>query len=503
MQPEYGGFRLPDEHALRLENFAGAEFFRILSNPYREVYWATLRTFFERKFAAAPVPLGQPEAIDIAEGVLADAAQYGLEAAEVLRLESFPNLPALDEPTNAGGVQRETARYIIRTLIYGGWVYFQTYGGYKDPVLEFTVRGHRLVAHMLRELRGDRLPLRSFADQLYELVGSNSSGMRSSAGRLRQLRDVVSHLNERIHELLGSIKEQSQDVVARAKDVRAIVRDLLVDFERQVGYDYVLLQRQDSPPRLWDAVMQSIHELSADPVWMLRESEWYREVGDYADLDDAGRAVSDDLAWVSRVMDNLRQASDLLDHRYAKYVSRARRRVEAHLSHGTSLADGLIALLEAARSERVSLVQVEMVKVTTLAPVGFTFHRASKVDLQPQRLQRARDLTPEEARNSRRGMESDVPLFEVLAWLRSASPGGASVHVDALPLASDDDYLMHIYASKYSFEAKARLRMQPDHCTTSRRCPSPSSCEVCTRVAGRYRVPRGIYLIPAAGAETA
>jgi hypothetical protein len=100
-------------------------------------------------------------------------------------------------------------------------------------------------------------------------------------------------------------------------------------------------------------------------------------------------------------------------------------------------------------------------------------------------------------------MESDVPLFEVLAWLRSASPGSASVHVDALPLASDDDYLMHIYASKYSFEAKARLRMQPDHCTPNRRCLSPGSCAVCTRVAGRYRVPRGIYIVPAAAEEVA
>jgi hypothetical protein len=500
VQVEHGGFRLPDEQALRLENFAGAEFFRILSNPYREIYWGTLRTFFERKFAAAPVPLGQPEAIDIAEGVLADAAQHGLEAEDVLRTESIPNLPPLDEPTN-GGVQRETARYILRTLMYAGWVYFQTYGEYKDPVLEFTVRGHRLVAHMLRELRGDRLPLRSFADQLHELVGSNSSGMRSSAGRLRQLRDVVSHLNERIHELLGSIKEQSQDVVARAKDVRAIIRDLLVDFERQVGYDYVLLQRQDSPPRLWDAVMQSVHDLGTDPVWMLRESEWYREVGDYVDLEEAGRAVSDDLAWISRVMDNLRQASDLLDHRYAKYVSRARRRVEAHLSRGTSLADGLIALLEAARSERVFLVPVEMVKVTTLAPVGFTFTRAVKPSPQPQRLQRARDLTPEEARESRRGMESDVPLFEVLDWLRSASADGGSVHVDSLPLESDYDYLMHIYARKYSFEAKSRLRMQAEYCTREGHCASSGTCAVCTRAAGRYRVPRGTYTISASTLE--
>ena len=501
MQPEHGEFRLPDEQALRLENFATAEFFRILSNPYREIYWGTLRTFFERKFAAAPVPLGQREAIDIAEGVLADAAHYGLEPADVLRTESISNLPTLDEPTNGEGVQRETARYIIRALMYGGWVYFQMYGEYKDPVLEFTVRGQRLVAHMLRELRGDRLPLRSFADQLHELVGSNSSGMRSSAGRLRQLRDVVSHLNERIHELLGSIKEQSQDVVARAKDVRAIVRDLLIDFERQVGYDYVLLQRQDSPPRLWDAVMQSVHDLGTDPVWVLRESEWYREVGDYADLDDAGRAVSGDLAWISRVMDNLRQASDLLDHRYAKYVSRARRRVEAHLSRGTSLADGLIALLEAARSERVSLVPVEMVKVTTLAPVGFTFNRSSKLSPQPQRLQRVRDLTPEEARDSRRGMESDIPLFEVLAWLRSASPTNMAVHVDSLPLTNDGDYLMHIYARKYSSEAKSRLQMQPAFCTREGHCPSPATCPVCTRVVGRYRVPRGIYTIPVSTSE--
>lgn len=479
----------------RLESYCSPDFFRILASPYREAYWAVLVRAYQRKFLAAPAALTRPEAIDIAESVLEGAQELGVDPAKLVWEEGW-DLPALEDDNPRASPLREPARRLLRMLAHAGWIYFQTYADERFPVLEFTLIGQRQVSHMLRDLRGERLPLRSFADRLGELVGNRCNGMRMAPGRLRQLREVVAQLNERIHELLGGIKAQSEGVVARARTIRAILSDLLVDFERHVGYDYALLKRRESPPRLWAAVMQAVHDLRDDPVWMHRETEWYREQLALDHVDAAQQAVLGDLLWVSNVMDNLSRANDLLDQRYSRYVSLSRRRVESQLRQTYNLADGLQALIEAAAAGRIELERVQVAKVVSIGPVGFTYDRTRRQRPPNEPLEEVTDLSEEEARRHRLRMDDSIPIAEIRSWLGSHPERVITVSVDDLPVADRQDYLRHIFAGFYATEGKGGIGFTPESCGTAPfECPTPDTCMVCYRRDSGFRVPRGAFTV--------
>lgn len=482
-----------DEVVPPLEDYASAQFYRLLANPQREAFWAALVRIYQRKFLAATVALTRPEAIDLAERVL-----EGLTTPEVdftkVDWEEGRRLSDLEDDAPSDGPLREPARRLVRVLADAGWVYFQTYPEERYPVLELTRVGQLQVAHMLRGMQGQQLPLISFADRLGGLVGSRCSAMRTTAGRLPQLREVVAQLNERIHELLAGIKKQSEGAIVRNRSIRAILSDLLVAFERRVGYEYAVLKRRESPPRLWAAVMQAVHDLREDTIWLHREGEWYREQYAPDDFEAAMRAVGDDLAWIAQVMDNLSHANELLDRRYSRYVSQAKRRIEGQLRQSINMADGLTALLEAAATGDVTLPPVRVSHVLGIGPVGFTFSRKERTVAAQSPVPDLEDMSEAEARRYRELMDDSIPLAEIRHWLGAREGEAAVVNVDDLPLNDEADYLCHLFAGFYASQRKHGLRFEPSGCSTGG-CTSPKTCTTCTRRANGFGVPRGRFVV--------
>lgn len=471
------------------------EFFRILANPHREVYWRILAVCHDRKFLGSGREISRPEAIDLAQRAFLDLEEEGRLLSGFDLAEPLTNLPTVDDDIPQGGRYRQEARLALRSLIASGWIYFQTYANTPFPVLSFTVLGQRQVAHLLRELRGERLPLRSAADRLNELVnvgGRGCDGMRLHAGRLPQLRDVVAHLNERIHEMLGGIKRESEDVLQRASTVREILQDLLESFQKKVGRDYYLLQRDDSPPRLWDAVRAAVDELRDDGLWLMKEANWYNDEFALHDIDEARLAVLADLEWIDRVMDGLQDACVLLDERYARYITLARQRVTARLRQAHNLADGVRALLDAAATDHIKLVNPRFPHALAIGPVGFSLRDGSKSnEMPPAFLEVTARMTPEEAAAQR--TEDAIPLRDIVQWLREHGARDGTVHVDDLPLETMDDYLRHIYAGRYGSERKV-FEFEPIRCSGgARRCGQADTCSTCIRRSGRFTVPRGLF----------
>ena len=194
-----------DEAVPQLSDYASPLFYRLLANRHREAYWAILVRIYQRKFQAATVALTRPDAIGIAERVLEDAESLGINPAEIEWEEGW-RLPDIEDNQPSGGPLREPARRLIRVLAEAGWVYFQTYPEERYPVLELTRVGQLQISHMLRDMQGKHLPLVSFADRMGELVGDECSAMRTTAGRLPQLREVLGQPDEPIAELLAGIK---------------------------------------------------------------------------------------------------------------------------------------------------------------------------------------------------------------------------------------------------------------------------------------------------------
>jgi hypothetical protein len=488
------GFTVGREDAVpRLGDYAPPLFYRLLANRNREAYWVVLVRIYQRKFVAATVALTRPEAISLAEAVLEEAETLGVSVSDIEWEEAW-QLPDIEDDQPSGGPLREPARRLIRVLAEAGWMYFQTYPEERYPVLELTRVGMLQISHMLRDMQGKHLPLISFADRLAELVGNNCSAMHTTAGRLPQLRDVVGQLNERIHELLAGIKKQSEGAIARTRSIRAILADLLINFERQVGYEYAVLKRKESPPRLWASVMQAVYDLRANPLWVHREAEWYREQYHPDDLDEAAGHVDDDLAWIAQIMDNLARANDLLDRRYSRYVSMAKRRIEGQLRRSFNMADGLVALLDAAAAQRIELEPVMVARVVGIGPVGFTTTRQQRVSTARIPVPAVDDLSEEEARVYRLAMDDSVPVGDVRRWM-GVGEGVTVIDVDNLPLADTDDYLRHLFAGFYAGQPKYGMRFEGHHCTPHGNCPKPRTCQTCTRRENGYSVPRGRFII--------
>jgi hypothetical protein len=490
-----------DDAVPRLGGYAPPLFYRMLANKHREAYWAILVRIFQRKFQAATIALTRPDAIGIAERVLDDAGSIGINPKDIEWEEGW-QLPDIEDDQPSGGPNREPARRLIRVLAEAGWVYFQTYPEERYPVLELTRVGQVQIGHMLRDMQGKQLPLVSFADRLGELVGNNCSAMRTTAGRLKQLRDVVGQLNERIAELLAGIKSQSEGAIIRTRSIRAILVDLLVEFERRVGYEYSVMKRKESPPRLWAAVTQAVWDLRSDPIWLHREAEWYREQFHPDNMDAAIREIEEDLNWISQVMDNLSSANELLDRRYSRYVNNAKRRIEAQLRQAFNMADGLAALLEAAAAGKTDLRPVRVARVVGIGPVGFTVARQQRTATARSAVPDVQDMTEDEASGYRKAMDDSVPVGEVRRWMGIVEGMTGVIDVDDLPLVDQEDYLRHLFAGFYAGQPKYGMTFQPSSCSGTLPCPTPKTCTVCTRRANGFSVPRGRFIIASARSKT-
>jgi hypothetical protein len=479
----------------KLAEYASPEFYRVLASPYREAYWALLVRIYRRKFLTAGNALTRPDAIDLAQLVLENAAELGVDP-EGIAWEEGWTLPELEDDTPNGSGLREGARRLLRVLVHAGWIHFQTYADQRYPVLEFTLIGQRQVSHMLRDIQGDRLPLRSFADRLHDLVGNRNSRMHAAPGRLPQLKEVVGNLNERIHELLSGIKSQSEGVIRRTRTVRAVLKDLLEDFEKHVGHDYALLKRNDSPPRLWSAVVQAVYDLQEDAHWIEREARWYLQQHSLPDGDAARTAVLGDLRWIAEVTTGIRAANEMLDQRYARYVTQAQRRVEAMLRQSHNTADGLRTLLEVVAAGRMEIEPVQMPKVTGIGPVGFNWERASAANAAPEPVPVVDDMSEAEARALRRHMDDSIPVAEVRRWLGAHEDEPITLISDVLPLSGMDDYLYLMFAVRYALEGKSGIRFEPFRCAPAGGgCVQPEICTTCFRHEGAYIVPRGTFFI--------
>ena len=479
----------------RLEDYCPPRFYAVLAREdSREAYWAVIARAFHRKFFSGAVALTQPEAIDIAEDVLISVRDSGMLIDQILSLEDLHRIPELDDDTPGQGPYRRPARNLLKNLVDARWFILQSYADQEHAVVEFTRVGHKQAAHMLRDMRGEHLPLVSFADRLFNLVGNRCNAMLMTPGRLRQLREVVGQMNERIHELLGTIKEQAEHAILRGRTVRAILRDLLIEFEKHVGYDYALLKRRESPPRLWDAVMQAMHELRQNQVWLHDEAEWYREQETLSDLSAGMTRVIEDMTWISNVMNTLSAANMMLDQRYARYVGTARKRIEAQLNQSHDIGDGIAALLEEAAANRHAIEPVVWPKVTTIAPIGFTYNRGRRDEIALVPVLLLADMDEDQARAARAAMDDSIPIHEVCEWLGARNGEGIVIAVDDLPLETEQDYLSHMFAAYYASERRDTIRFVQISCNTGPSgCASPGTCDICSRRANGFRVPRGTF----------
>lgn len=467
-----------------LFSIVSEELFRPLSDHYPDLYWSLLANLYERKFESVALELPRREAVEIAEDVLRESAEWTerRDAVVSATVDGEGDL-SRDGLAAEDTVLRRTAARLVSRLEKSGWFYFEYYKGVGE-VLNFSPHPARIMGALMSAARDEQPPLPGYAHGVALLLQPESIAAKPGlavAGVKRQTMEFSRELKI----LHGSIRESTERLTAREITAVGILEETLDRYEDRVRRNYHQLKTRDNFYRWRLDILSRLEKIETDE-WLLEEAtRWYAEQARGAP-GTAREQVLEDLDSIRQQIDSLPRVLREIDERNQRFTGIALRRLTYLLKNDARTEARLQGIIELLTRRDVDGLDVPLYRCELLGDSFLYRPRRRRAPVAPQPVA-ARPVVDEAAARIAFAKRIADPYSRARldAYVKGLLDGKQRVSTSDLPVESDADYVRLIHVVGLS--GRTSFVFAPEACPMG----CVGGCEACRIDVGQYVLPAG------------